>query len=55
MSLFVGNLAFVDFPNNLPGVKVGVLVGALVVGLCVGRRVGFWVGTRVVGCRVVGE
>jgi Na+:H+ antiporter, NhaA family len=28
MSLFVGNLAFVDFTNNLDGVKIGVLVGS---------------------------
>jgi len=29
MSLFVGNLAFVDYPNNLDGVKIGVLTGSL--------------------------
>ena len=28
MSLFVGNLAFIEYPNNLPGVKIGVLVGS---------------------------
>ncbi len=28
MSLFVGNLAFVDYLNNLDGVKIGVLVGS---------------------------
>ena len=28
MSLFVGNLAFVDYPNNMDGVKIGVLVGS---------------------------
>ena len=28
MSLFVGNLAFVDYTNNLDGVKIGVLVGS---------------------------
>jgi len=28
MSLFVGNLAFVDYSNNLDGVKIGVLVGS---------------------------
>jgi NhaA family Na+:H+ antiporter len=28
MSLFVGNLAFVDYQNNLDGVKIGVLVGS---------------------------
>jgi len=28
MSLFVGNLAFVDYPNVLDEVKVGVLVGS---------------------------
>jgi len=28
MSLFVGNLAFVDYPNNLDEVKIGVLVGS---------------------------
>ena len=28
MSLFVGNLAFVDYANNLDGVKIGVLVGS---------------------------
>ena len=29
MSLFVGNLAFVESSNYLPGVKIGVLVGSL--------------------------
>ena len=29
MSLFVGNLAFVDYANNLDGVKIGVLTGSL--------------------------
>jgi len=29
MSLFVGNLAFVDQVNNMDGVKIGVLVGSL--------------------------
>jgi Na+:H+ antiporter, NhaA family len=29
MSLFVGNLAFVDQVNNMNGVKIGVLVGSL--------------------------
>ncbi len=29
MSLFVGNLAFVDYSNNLDGVKIGVLTGSL--------------------------
>ena len=29
MSLFVGNLAFVDFPQNMDGVKIGVLTGSL--------------------------
>ena len=28
MSLFVGNLAFVDYPNDLNGVKIGVLIGS---------------------------
>jgi len=28
MSLFVGNLAFVEYPNNLDGVKIGVLAGS---------------------------
>ena len=28
MSLFVGNLAFVDYPNNMDGVKIGVLIGS---------------------------
>ena len=28
MSLFVGNLAFVDYPNHMDGVKIGVLVGS---------------------------
>jgi len=28
MSLFVGNLAFMDYTNNLPGVKIGVLAGS---------------------------
>ena len=28
MSLFVGNLAFVDYPQNLDGVKIGVLTGS---------------------------
>jgi len=28
MSLFVGNLAFVDYANNLDGVKIGVLAGS---------------------------
>ena len=28
MSLFVGNLAFVDYSNNLDGVKIGVLSGS---------------------------
>ena len=28
MSLFVGNLAFMDYSNNLPGVKIGVLIGS---------------------------
>ena len=28
MSLFVGNLAFVDYPNNIDGVKIGVLSGS---------------------------
>ena len=29
MSLFVGNLAFVDFPQDMDGVKIGVLTGSL--------------------------
>ena len=29
MSLFVGNLAFVEYPNDLDGVKIGVLAGSL--------------------------
>tara|TARA_Y100001970_G_scaffold227547_1_gene281560 strand:+ start:830 stop:2005 length:1176 start_codon:yes stop_codon:yes gene_type:complete len=29
MSLFIGNLAFVDYPDNLDGVKIGVLLGSL--------------------------
>ena len=29
MSLFVGNLAFADYSNNLDGVKIGVLTGSL--------------------------
>ena len=29
MSLFVGNLAFADYTNNISGVKIGVLVGSL--------------------------
>ena len=28
MSLFIGNLAFVDYPTNLGGVKIGVLIGS---------------------------
>ena len=28
MSLFVGNLAFVDYTSNLDGVKIGVLLGS---------------------------
>ena len=28
MSLFVGNLAFVEYPNELDGVKIGVLMGS---------------------------
>ena len=28
MSLFVGNLAFADYTNNLDGVKIGVLIGS---------------------------
>ena len=28
MSLFVGNLAFADYSNNLDGVKIGVLAGS---------------------------
>jgi len=37
MSLFVGNLAFVDYSNNIDGVKIGVLMGSFlsaVVGYC---------------------
>ena len=30
MSLFIGNLAFVDYPTNLGGVKIGVLIGSSV-------------------------
>ena len=29
MSLFIGNLAFLDYPNELDGVKIGVLAGSL--------------------------
>ena len=29
MSLFIGNLAFADYSNNLDGVKIGVLTGSL--------------------------
>ena len=29
MSLFVGNLAFLDYPNEMSGVKIGVLIGSL--------------------------
>jgi len=29
MSLFIGNLAFADYSNNLDGVKIGVLAGSL--------------------------
>ena len=29
MSLFVGNLAFVDYSSDLDGVKIGVLAGSL--------------------------
>ena len=29
MSLFVGNLAFVDSDNYIDGVKIGVLTGSL--------------------------
>ena len=29
MSLFIGNLAFVDMPTYSNGVKIGVLVGSL--------------------------
>ena len=29
MSLFIGNLAFLDYPNDLDGVKIGVLAGSL--------------------------
>ena len=28
MSLFVGNLAFVDYANDMQGVKIGVLSGS---------------------------
>jgi len=28
MSLFVGNLAFLDYPNDMDGVKIGVLAGS---------------------------
>ena len=28
MSLFVGNLAFVDYSNHLDGMKIGVLTGS---------------------------
>ena len=28
MSLFVGNLAFVDYANEMDGVKIGVLIGS---------------------------
>ena len=28
MSLFVGNLAFLDYSNDMDGVKIGVLVGS---------------------------
>ena len=28
MSLFVGNLAFADYSNNMDGVKIGVLSGS---------------------------
>ena len=28
MSLFVGNLAFADYSDNLSGVKIGVLIGS---------------------------
>ena len=28
MSLFVGNLAFIEYSNDLPSVKIGVLVGS---------------------------
>ena len=28
VSLFVGNLAFFDYSNNLDGVKIGVLIGS---------------------------
>ena len=30
MSLFIGNLAFVDYSTNLGGVKIGVLIGSSV-------------------------
>ena len=29
MSLFVGNLAFVEAPQHMDGVKIGVLLGSL--------------------------
>ena len=29
MSLFIGNLAFLDYPNDMDGVKIGVLAGSL--------------------------
>ena len=28
MSLFIGNLAFADYSNDLDGVKIGVLTGS---------------------------
>ena len=28
MSLFVGNLAFIEYPNEIDGVKIGVLCGS---------------------------
>ena len=28
MSLFVGNLAFLDYSNDMHGVKIGVLAGS---------------------------
>ena len=28
MSLFVGNLAFAEYSNNMDGVKIGVLTGS---------------------------